>query len=502
MTTVGSPAVPLTDQLVGRFLFPGTNRLLNRRGIWSSYRSSESTEALARDELRALQLEKLKAVVAEARRWSPFYARRCREVGLEAGDIRRLEDLQSLPALSRADLRDHRAELVDSRLSASVRAADRSSRRPGEPIQFAAVRRHKLVRNCSTGSTGSPVVFYDDGSTVAASWAYELTIKRWFGVHPGAREARFARVSTEYVASSRALRLRQCLWNQLILPGMNLAPADYDAAVRRLRRFRPKVLFGITTALTGLCRYLEQEGVDLSPCRPDLIVTWASPMFDHERRQLERTFGCTTTNLYGSREVGHVAGVCPRGRLHVNQEHYLVEIEPRPDGSTTETGQLLVTPLFRTPMPLLRYRIGDVGEISRGDCDCGRRHMVLKTLLGRTAEVYTTAGGRVIAPNFWCRAFMGRLAHDAVEQFQVILERDGGVEFRIVRRDGYTPETEASLRRYIADQLQDGTPRGFRYVLAIDPQPSGKFQMVVNNRANHASGSRRASAGATDGRDD
>lgn len=269
---------------------------------------------------------------------------------------------------------------------------------------------------------------------------------------------------------------------------MNLDCDDYVLCLQGLRKFRPRIVFGITTALTGFAKFVQQEGVDLSPCQPEVVITWAGPMYEHERHLLEEVFGCPASNIYGSREVGHVACTCPEGSLHVNQENYLVEVEQDSDASCRRIGQLLITPLFPTPMPLLRYRIGDLGEIADGACPCGRSHLVLKSILGRSSEVFTTRRGRMIAPNFWCRSFMGHQTSRSVEQFQVVIEDDNQIDIRVVRRDSYNDDTERYLLRYLSDQFQDETRFRFIYVPRIEPQPSGKFQMVIDKRGSPSMG--------------
>jgi phenylacetate-coenzyme A ligase PaaK-like adenylate-forming protein len=72
-------------------------------------------------------------------------------------------------------------------------------------------------------------------------------------------------------------------------------------------------------------------------------------------------------------------------------------------------------------MPFLRYRIGDLAEFAEDACSCRRSLSVLKSILGRTGDVFKTKDGRLIEPGFWCHAFMvGRQSQD-VEKFQVVI---------------------------------------------------------------------------------
>ena len=474
-------AEKIESYLVGRIAFPLTQFLLNRRNILSGYDDLCRTEWYEPERIRDLQLHKMQRLIAYAYDRIPFYRSRFQAEGLMPGDINALEDITKIPPLSRQEVIAHRHAMVDSAFADAVAAADRSKRGPGEPIPFAPFRRHRLVRNTSSGSTGAPTVFYEDGSRTALNWALEMRLKSWFDVPPGAREARMARLSTEYMPASRTIRLRNRLWNQLIIPGMNLTDADYAICVQKLDHFRPKVLWGITSALAGLAEYIRRKGIDPSPWGIRLITGWAAPVYDHERKVLREAFSCPVSNIYSAREVGHVAGQCSHGAYHINQEHSLVERDEGPvQTGDREAGELLVTTLDISPMPFIRYRMGDIGRTAESVCGCGRKLQMLQDLLGRTGEVFRARDGRMISPNFWGRIFMNTALSDAIERFQVVYVSEGLIRLRIVKGEIYSEATERVLR----DSLKKNFPRDmtfeFAYVQEIKPQVSGKYQMVVN----------------------
>ena len=465
----------------GRIAFPAVNYLLNRRDILTRYRKLLVTEHLSPEALRELQFEKLSALLRHAYRWCPFYSRRFKEMGLAPGDIKTLEDIRKIPPLVRQDVIDHRRDMVDLRYREAISAAERAPHAAGSPLSFARFRRHKLIRSSSSGSTGTPTVFYEDGSTAALNWVHELRLKHWFGLAPGAKEARMSATSMEYPALSKRPQAREWLWNQMTLPGYFLSDREYELCLRKIRKFRPRVLWAPTFALTGLAQYARRANEDISLCRPNLLISRAAPLYEHERKLLTEVFGCPVTNVYGSREVGHVAMNCPHGSTHVNQENYLVEVEG--EGLSQEDagpGKILITPLFESPMPFLRYQIGDLANLGGHDCPCGRPLVTLKKILGRIGDVFRTKEGHLIEPNFWCTAFEGgRLSQD-VEKFQVVYRTSERILFRIVRRRGYSAETEADLRRFLANNIPSSIHFEFEYVDDIKPQRSGKYLFVVN----------------------
>jgi phenylacetate-CoA ligase len=471
----------LNQFLVGRIAFPATNYLMNRKDILGRYQKLLVTERSSQDALKELQLQKLIAVVRHAYSSTLFYAKRFKEIGLVPEDIRTLDDIRWIPSLVRKDVANHRLDLLDARYRDSVSAAEQGTQMAGSPLPFARFRRHRLIRNTSSGSSGTPTVFYEDGSTTALNWVHEMRLKRWYGLTPGVKEARMSMTSAEYAGKSKLPSPREWLWNQATLPGYFLSDREYALSLMKIRKFKPRVLWGPTPALTGLARYVQRTNEDISSCRPRLLISRAAPLYDHEKRLLTEVFGCPVTNIYGTREVGHVAMNCPHGSIHVNQENYIVEIEGAGIGQESAgPGKILVTPLFETPMPFLRYQIGDLAELGGNDCSCGRSLTVIRKIMGRVGEVFKTKEGHLIEPNFWCIAFEeGRPSQD-VERYQVVYRRDDSIRIRIVPRRGYSAETEAELRRFLEKNFPSKAHFEFEYVSEIKPQSSGKYAFVVN----------------------
>lgn len=345
---------------MGRVSFPVTNYLFNRRGVRADYVRLIQSEYCPPEEIEQLQLRKLREVLRHANRVCPHYTAKFKSAGLVPEDIRTLTDLARIPALSRQEVIANCEEMVDARQQSAIEGAKQSKRGPGQPVPLGRFRGQKLVRNTSSGSTGAPVIFYDDGSMTAVSWAFEMRLRKWYGIDPGAREARMARISVDYMPKDFQVWMRKRLWHQLMLPGVNLADPEYAFCLRKLREFRPRVLWGFTSALAGLADYIQRSGEDVRTCSPELAIGWAAPVYEHEEKILRDVFHCAVTNIYGAREVGHVAAWCPNHTWHINQEHMLVESNNDPrDG---ELGEIIVTPLDISPMPFIRYRLGDLGR--------------------------------------------------------------------------------------------------------------------------------------------
>jgi phenylacetate-CoA ligase len=478
-----TPFEHVPDSLRRRLLFPTVSYLFNRKHVMRHYRELIQTERSPQESIEELQLKKLQDLLRFSNRHIPYYRKKFKEIGLDPSDIKSLADIKQFPLLSRQEVIDVHKEMVDSRLRASVDEAERRGGEPGIPLPFAVLRRHQLVRNTSSGSTGTPTVFYEDGSRTAWNWAHEFRLKRWFGIEPLAREARMVRLSTLYTEKDKIIRKRQWLWGQLIIPGMNLSDSDYSVCVRKILEFKPESLWGYTPALAGLAKYLKDSGGNFGDYKPKLAIGWASPLYEHEEKIVTEVLKCPITNIYGSREVGHVAAKCPHRSFHINQETHLVEIEKEagsPEGN--DVGEIVVTTLDRSPMPFIRYRMGDLGSVEKSQCACGRSLQVLSNLLGRTGEVFITKDGRMISPNFWCRTFMSGKVSGAVRRFQVIYTTTRDLKIRIEKDKAYTGETDRYIQEMVSKNFSADTKFKIEFVPRIEPNISGKYQMVVTER--------------------
>ncbi|MBL4575425.1 MAG: phenylacetate--CoA ligase family protein [Opitutaceae bacterium] len=469
------------ETVIGRFLFPFSNTLFNRRGILKRYRDLKRTSDCSSDELHSIQLGLLKEVLKTANEYVPYYTRLFKKIDFEPRDFKEFEDLQLIPPLTREDLIDNRLDLVDTRWRAAAEKANTSNGAPGEPHPLALFRGKQLIRNSSSGSTGQPTIFYETGSITASNWANELRLRSWFNIQPGAREVRIARMSINDFRKSKVIPIRRRLWNQLQLPGASMTDEDYAFTAKEVSGFKPRVLWSNTYSLVGLAEYIKAHPKAYQPLRPELIITWAAPLYDHERVILENVFRCPVSNIYGLREVGHIASQSEHGSMHIHQESvYLESLHNNSSIATNTPSELLATTLVPTPMPFIRYHTGDVGTFSDSECACGMKLKTLKELTGRTGEIFRTDDGRMIPAGLWCHLFMDAKLDSAVRRFQIVYRPENQIVIRIVKGTTYNEGTEPHLKATIQQNIGSTIKLKFEYLETIPAQPSGKRPIILN----------------------
>src|SRR5262249_20889196 len=196
----------------------------------------------------------------------------------------------------------------------------------------------------------------------------------------------------------------------------------------------------------------------------------------NDRRLLEQVFGCPVFDRYGCREVSVIASECSAHTgLHVNAECLYLEIETA-DGPADagEIGSILVTDLLNRAMPLIRYRIGDLGAWAAGDCPCGRGLPRLAALHGRSTDFLVGSDGRLVSGVFLATYVVAN--RPSLGQVQIRQDRAGAVVYRVRPGTGFDATADfAYLGAATRHPLGERAEAEFEVVAALPAEPSGKF---------------------------
>jgi phenylacetate-CoA ligase len=439
----------LHPTLVRHIILPLHERLRHRRTM-RYYAELGDQKRRGPEGLRALQLRKLRALLAHCVAEVPFYRERLRASDLEPGDATP-EALAQLPSLERDDIRANREEMV------------------------AESYRERLIRYSTGGSTGQPLVFYTDLDKEARHNAYKLRCRAWHGILPGDRQVDFWGSPIELDKRSR-FRIWKDRWllNQELLSAFDLTDERLASYVDHLRRGRPRLVYGYPTVIYRVAQFVLAHPGTLGGWRPALVSCTSEMLYDHQRATIREAFGCPVANEYGSRDGGLIAHECPEGRMHIVAEHVIVEVNaPGEDG----VGDLLVTNLDAYGMPLLRYRLGDRAALEPGTCDCGLPLPLLGKLAGRSNDFLVGAGGKFIhslAPIYVLREIA------EVRQFKLTQRRDLSLRIDLVCAEPLDGPALENIRAKMGKVFGFDIPVQFSFPDAIPPEKSGKYRWVVS----------------------
>jgi phenylacetate-CoA ligase len=264
----------------------------------------------------------------------------------------------------------------------------------------------------------------------------------------------------------------------IYLDTMNLNDQSLGAFVEKWRQENPRAIFGHAHSIYLFARYvLEQGHMDL---RPKSIVATSMMLLDNEREIIEQAFGCKVTNRYGCEEVGLIACECEKHRgMHLNLPHLVVELLDANDQPVKpgEPGKIVVTDLNNFAMPLIRYRVEDVGVYSARQCECGRQLPILERLEGRVADFLKLPEGGQVAGISLVERTLTKVP--GIEQMQLVQNSLNEVVINRVKGQDYSDKTDALLLEAMREVFNENVTLTIQDVSNIPQEPSGKYRFSI-----------------------
>jgi phenylacetate-CoA ligase len=413
--------------IVRDWIFP-ISRRLQKCNFTEVMAEARKNQYLSREELRLMQMDKLGALLQHACKYVPYYRDIFKQLGINPEDIRTWEDYQTLPILTKADVREHNDQFF--------------SEKPRSPI--------KKYR--TSGSTGKPLKIFTSQTAIAAEYASRFRALSHWGIDVGDRELMFfgADRYTHVKGWKKSLDLRlfhplkNLIYNRGHLPVENISEEDLDYQWRFIQKFRPKYLHGYPSALYLVAQYIKDQGYHGGSAGVKLSFVGGEILYDWQKEVLEGVFECPVAEVYGSYEIGITAHSFPCGALHTNDDFVIVEvIKSHPQD---EFGQIVSTRLDNWEFPLIRYNIEDLAPPldEHAGCELGLGFSKLDRIIGRSFDVLRLSNGRIVHGTYFTTLMK---IVDGLRQYQVNQRKPDCFEILVViDPDVFTGEQESFIK--------------------------------------------------------
>lgn len=399
-------------------------------------------EQMSRDEMTALQTERLAKAVSYAYERVPLYKKRFDEIGLKPNDIKELSDIIKIPFTVKTDLRDN------------------------YPYGLLAVPMTDIVRvHASSGTSGKPtVVAYTKGDLDMWSDCMARLI-----VAAGGNKDDIVQISFGYGLFTGALGLHQGFEKI----GATVVPASSGNTERQVMLLKDLgVTALVATPSYGLyiAEVMDKLGItkDEMKLRIGLFGSEASSPEMHA--ELQERLGLIPTDNYGLSEIigPGVSGEClSKCGMHINEDHFYPEIvdpntlKPVVDG---EWGELVLTTLTKQGMPMLRYRTKDITRLLRERCECGRTLVRMDKIQGRSDDMLKIRGVNVFPSQI--EGVLLNIPELGGGNYEITVTRDGHMdklEIRVELRDTSLIDDFSAL-----ESLVNKIKHNLKTVLQID----------------------------------
>lgn len=363
--------------------------------IWN-----EAIECASREELKALQLERLRSTVERCYNNVPHYRRKLDAAGVKPEDIKTLADIRRIPFTEKDDLREN------------------------YPYKLFASPMKDVVRiHASSGTTGKPTVV---GYTKADLDMWAECVAR-LACAAGATDEDIAQITFGYTLFTGAFGLHYGLEKA----GATIIPISGGNTERQLaimQDFGTTILVGTPSYALYLAETAKKLGIDTGKLPLRLGMFGGEGHTEEMRREIEKAWGILATENYGLSEIigPGVSGECHcQCGMHINEDHFYCEIvdrdtmEPVPDG---QPGEMVITSLSKEALPILRYRTKDITWLMTDKCECGRTSARMAKVQGRTDDMLIIRGVNVF-PSQIESILLG--IDDIGPHYEIIVRKEG-----------------------------------------------------------------------------
>ena len=420
-------------------------------------------ETAPREELEALQLDRLRRTVARLLDGPPAAGAHLRAAGVDGpGDVGSLADLRALPFTGKSDLREH------------------------YPFGLLAVPRERLVRVHASSGTGGKATIV--GYTAADLEVWTTVMARSL-VMAGVREGMVVHNAYGYGLFTGGLGFHQGAERI----GATVVPVSGGLTERQARLLRDlggQVLCCTPSYALNIAQALRDAGIGLDELALEVGSFGAEPWTEPMRERIQRELGLVALNMYGLSEIvgPGVSAECREGRSgsHVHEDHFLVETldpatgEPVPPG---EHGELVFTTLTKEALPLLRYRTGDIAALTLDRCVCGRTLARMGPVIGRRDDMLIIRGVNLY-PSEVELALLG--VEGVAPHYQIVVERPEVMDELTVRCEPSSAGADrADLAARVGRALHAETGIGMNVELLEPgqvPRSEGKAVRVLDRR--------------------
>lgn len=368
---------------------------------------------------------------------SPFYHRLYSEAGISKEDIRTLDDIKKLPVITKDMVKAH-----------------------AEEIRIAP--KWKLIKNHTSGTTGTPLMVYEDWPSIWREQAYFYCYRKRCGYTYGQPI-----VSLRGNLEKKDFYLKVHISNTIYLSSYNINPQTAETYYKQIARHKPVAIEGYPSSLYSLALMLRDKGLQL---HIPVAFTSSETLLDYQRDLIEKLFDTQTFDHYGTTERTIRLSETLNHKGYYEDPGYSIN-------EYTEDGEI-TTSLINFSFPLIRYKGNDVMELM--EATEGNQQVIVKKVQGRKSTCLIGKDGTEYSGALLTRVFKDI---STIDNAQFVQKKKGHVLLNYVPGKDFTEQDRGNLRNAVVEQLgENNFTFDFR---AIMPQEiiyseRGKFNYIVN----------------------
>lgn len=449
----------LYSQFVKHISFPFISRRDGLGGMRHKLSTLEKSQYWQLSKIQDLQRKRLLALLLHAYRTTTYYRKLFDRISFNPQHFQDFEDLNRIPFLSKNIIRSENDKLLSNAFSS------------------------RQIHSSETGgTTGVKMKFWRDNACLVPKEASRYRFEKWTNWDIGERTWIVWPALQDYVGhwTAKAKLKNELYERQVVFPAAILEKNTIEKHLDGLLRKKPTMIRAFTSPLYEVAKVILDTGYKVSFVKG--IVTTGEPIHRHQRKAIEQAFNCKVFDSYRSREAGPLAQECEEHNgLHISAESLYVEVIPSSNTEIVDpdAGEIVITDLLNYSMPLIRYKMGDIGVMSKRQCPCGRGLPMLDKIFGRSGDSFISPDGKKVTAGSIVLYLVDE-APGVLGQVQIIQDR---IDHLLIQMTPDPPPSDLIIeyqKRTVKKLFGDSMKVSFKIVEDIPRSKSGKYQFTIN----------------------
>lgn len=392
----------------------------------------QAAETMPREALAALQFKRLRKTLRNAYDHVAMQRERLDGAGIKPADVRSLDDLRRIPFTFKADLRDHYPFGLFARPVSSLARVHASSGTTGKATVVGYTKTDidnwaDLMARSLQAAGARP------GDMVHNAYGYGL-FTGGLGAHYGAERL-----------------------GATVIP---VSGGGTERQIALIMDLKPRILCATPSYTLALAEVAEKMGIDLRTSALQVGVFGAEPWSAAMRSEIEERLAIKALDIYGLSEIMGPGVACEcmaQAGLHGWEDHFLFEVlDPETQDPVAEgqAGELVITTLTKQALPMLRYRTRDITRVTTAPCECGRTHLRILRITGRSDDMLIIRGVNVY-PSQIEAVLVGRPM--IAPHYQLVVQRSGSLDHVTIEVEvqvGVAAEAHPTIARDVAHHVK------------------------------------------------
>lgn len=430
--------------------------LITRQSVSNHIKFLLKSQYWSREQLDDYQNMRLRLLIRHAYNSVPYYNDLFNKLNLSIDDIQSKSDLVKLPILTKSIIKQEGLKRFES----------------------VTIKEKNKVKESSSGSTGEPLVYLTTKEAYSFNIACEIRGWYWGGYRLGDRYIKLSQNPRKKLIKI----LQDKISNNKYIASNPLIDENFSLILNKINKFRPVVIRSYPDPFVFLANYNKKNNILVH--KPQLIVTTGNTLLHNDRLLIEEEFNCKIFDTYNCEGNPNVFECPTHSGYHSSEEYGISEVIDNSGKIISNgVGKLISTDLWNYAHPFIRYDTQDLIELDNSKCQCNRRHLRIKKIMGRENDIIETPKNKFIVHNF--TIFFSRQdlpTFGKIEKFQV-RKKNKYVLFILVVNKSYN----ASIERFIIDywEKEMGITVQIKLLDDIPLTQSGKHKFIINDERNN-----------------